>query len=132
MINLFKSDYNSLLKLLELNHVNQHSRYFVMFHLKHFMWHILLTLLPSQYKATGKEVFDKVTNTMGLRETWYFGLQSTKTTAGQMWIIDEKRIVDQVYISDDNKPVQLNLLVKFYPQVLILYRWGGGGAYRYY
>jgi len=68
------------------------------------------------YKATGKEVFDKVTNTMGLRETWYFGLQSTKTTAGQMWIIDEKRIVDQVYISDDNKPVQLNLLVKFYPQ----------------
>ena len=60
-----------------------------------------------------------MTNTMGLRETWYFGLQSTKTTAGQMWIIDEKRIVDQVYISDDNKPVQLNLLVKFYPQVSV-------------
>lgn len=58
---------------------------------------------------------------MGLRETWYFGLQPTKgpagqvTIVGQMWIIDEKRIVDQVYISDDSKPVQLHLLVKFYP-----------------
>lgn len=65
------------------------------------------------YRATGKEVFDKVTTTMGLRETWYFGLQCVK--AGQMWMIDEKRIVDQVYIDDGNKPVQLNLLVKFYP-----------------
>ena len=58
-------------------------------------------------------MFDKVTTTMGLRETWYFGLQCVK--AGQMWMIDEKRIVDQVYIDDGNKPVQLNLLVKFYP-----------------
>lgn len=65
------------------------------------------------HRATGKEIFEKVCNTMGLRETWYFGLgQSTK--AGLVWIQDEKRIIDQVYISDD-KPAQFNLLVKFYP-----------------
>ena len=26
-------------------------------------------------KATGQELFDLVTRTIGLRETWYFGLQ---------------------------------------------------------
>ena len=66
----------------------------------------------SQYRTTGKEVFDKVANTIGLRETWYFGLQTPKA---DMWIIDEKRIVDQVYISSDNKPVNFYLLAKFYP-----------------
>ena len=32
-----------------------------------------------------------------------------------MWIDESKRIIDQINLPSDNKPVQFYLLVKFYP-----------------
>ncbi len=37
---------------------------------------VLSTLFSLQLKSTGKDLFDLVCGTFGLRETWYFGLQS--------------------------------------------------------
>ena len=34
------------------------------------------------WKATGQELFDLVCRTIGLRETWYFGLQHQDPTKG--------------------------------------------------
>lgn len=68
------------------------------------------------FKTTGKELFEKVANTIGLRETWYFGLQYSSRKENDMWIVDDKRIVDQVCISEDQQPAHFWFLVKFYPE----------------
>ena len=46
-------------------------------------------------KATGQELFDLVTRTIGLRETWYFGLQFQDSKGYLAWLKMEKRVLDQ-------------------------------------
>ena len=50
--------------------------------------------LPS--RATGQELFDLVTRTIGLRETWYFGLQFQDSKGYVAWLKMDKRVQDQV------------------------------------
>lgn len=51
------------------------------------------TLLLLQIKLKGKELFDLVCRALGLRETWFFGLQyNVKDTVA--WLKMEKRVSD--------------------------------------
>ncbi|VDO04217.1 unnamed protein product [Rodentolepis nana] len=44
--------------------------------LKQTIYHVKALMKKRQIKSTGKDLFDLVCGTFGLRETWYFGLQS--------------------------------------------------------
>jgi len=43
-------------------------------------------------KATGKQLFDQVTRTTGLREVWYFGLRYTDTKGFSTWLRFDKKV----------------------------------------
>lgn len=45
-----------------------------------------------QAKATGKQLFDQVTRTTGLREVWYFGLRYTDTKGFSTWLRFDKKV----------------------------------------
>ncbi|CAD5122479.1 DgyrCDS10903 [Dimorphilus gyrociliatus] len=65
-------------------------------------------------KTTGQELFDLVCRTIGLRETWYFGLQYSDNKGFINWLCPKKKIVEQDL--PQSFPVQLMFLVKFYPE----------------
>ncbi|XP_074547936.1 ezrin a [Halichoeres trimaculatus] len=64
--------------------------------------------------TTGKQLFDQVARTIGLRETWYFGLQFVDAKGFLTWLNSDKRVMAQ----DPKKeiPLQFKLRVKFYPE----------------
>lgn len=66
-------------------------------------------------KATGQELFDLVCRTIGLRETWYFGLQF-QDSKGYAWLKMEKRVLDQDVNQDSDPSVSFLFLAKFYPE----------------
>ena len=45
-----------------------------------------------QNSTTGKQLFDQVVKTIGLRETWYFGLQYADSQGLLTWIKMEKKV----------------------------------------
>jgi len=48
-------------------------------------------------KATGRDLFDLVCRTIGLRETWYFGLQYEDSKGFIAWLkLDKKGIPQRV------------------------------------
>lgn len=67
-----------------------------------------------RWNVTGQELFDLVCRTIGLRETWYFGLQFHDSKGYVAWLKMDKRVRDQ----DVNKlpPVTFLFLGKFYPE----------------
>lgn len=67
-----------------------------------------------QPSTTGKQLFDQVVKTVGLREIWYFGLQYTDTKGFPTWLKLNKKVVVQ-----DVKKEQTLLFkfrAKFYPE----------------
>lgn len=65
-------------------------------------------------KCTGKELFDLIVRTLGVRETWYFGLQFEDKKGVGSWLKFNKRVLDQDVPKEN--PVSLNFRVKFYPE----------------
>uniref|UniRef100_A0A674MKH0 Ezrin a n=1 Tax=Takifugu rubripes TaxID=31033 RepID=A0A674MKH0_TAKRU len=67
-----------------------------------------------QPNTTGKQLFDQIARTIGLRETWYFGLQYTDVKGTTSWLNPDKKVMSQ----DMKKeiPLQLKMRVKFYPE----------------
>ncbi|XP_035225621.1 merlin-like [Stegodyphus dumicola] len=65
-------------------------------------------------KATGRDLFDLVSRTIGLREIWYFGLQYVDSEGFVAWLKLDKKVRDQ----DIRKkmPVPFLFLAKFYPE----------------
>lgn len=64
-------------------------------------------------KLKGKELFDLVCRALGLRETWFFGLQyNVKDTVA--WLKMEKRVLDQEIPKEE--PITFQFLAKFYPE----------------
>ena len=51
-----------------------------------------LPLLLPQAKSTGKQLFDLVTRTIGLREVWYFGLRYTDSKGFTTWLRFDKKV----------------------------------------
>lgn len=69
-----------------------------------------------RWKATGQELFDLVCRTIGLRETWYFGLQYEDSKGYVAWLKMEKRVRDQDVKKSTDQPVHFLYLAKFYPE----------------
>lgn len=66
-----------------------------------------------EVKWKGKDLFELVCRTLGLRETWFFGLQyNVKDTVA--WLKMDKKVLDQEVPKQE--PIVLNFLAKFYPE----------------
>uniref|UniRef100_A0A8C4JW85 NF2, moesin-ezrin-radixin like (MERLIN) tumor suppressor n=2 Tax=Dromaius novaehollandiae TaxID=8790 RepID=A0A8C4JW85_DRONO len=74
---------------------------------------LCLLFLLLQVKWKGKDLFDLVCRTLGLRETWFFGLQYTiKDTVA--WLKMDKKVLDHDVPTEE--PVTFHFLAKFYPE----------------
>lgn len=67
-----------------------------------------------QQTTTGKQLFDQVVKTIGLREIWYFGLQYTDTKGFVTWLKLNKRVLSQD-IKKEN-PLLFKFRAKFFPE----------------
>ncbi|XP_069135893.1 merlin-like [Argopecten irradians] len=67
-----------------------------------------------EHKATGKDLFELVCRTIGLRETWYFGLQFIDSKGYISWLKVDKRVLDQDVPRET--PVPFLFLAKFFPE----------------
>ncbi|GMS98602.1 hypothetical protein PENTCL1PPCAC_20777 [Pristionchus entomophagus] len=67
-----------------------------------------------QPSTTGKQLFDQVVKTVGLREIWYFGLQYTDAKGFPTWLKLNKKVLSQ----DVRKEATLlfKFRAKFYPE----------------
>uniref|UniRef100_A0A2P2I5D8 Moesin/ezrin/radixin homolog 1 n=1 Tax=Hirondellea gigas TaxID=1518452 RepID=A0A2P2I5D8_9CRUS len=65
-------------------------------------------------KATGRDLFDLVCRTIGLRETWYFGLQYADSKDYVAWLKMDKKVVDQDV--PRRNPMPFIFLAKFFPE----------------
>ncbi|XP_013866588.1 merlin isoform X2 [Austrofundulus limnaeus] len=66
-----------------------------------------------EVKWKGKDLFDLVCRTLGLRETWFFGLQYIiKDTVA--WLKMKKKVLDQEVPKEE--PLTFHFLAKFYPE----------------
>ncbi|XP_068623814.1 merlin [Battus philenor] len=67
-----------------------------------------------EWRATGRDLFDLVCRTIGLRETWFFGLQFEDTKHFISWLKLDKRVQDQCVSQMPSTPFML--LCKLYPE----------------
>ncbi|CAM9938995.1 unnamed protein product [Bubo scandiacus] len=67
-----------------------------------------------QPNTTGKQLFDQVVKTIGLREVWYFGLQYVDNKGFQTWLKLDKKVSAQE-IRKEN-PLQFKFRAKFFPE----------------
>ncbi|XP_071759546.1 moesin a-like isoform X1 [Centroberyx gerrardi] len=68
-------------------------------------------ILPS---TTGKQLFDQIVKTIGLRETWFFGLQYQDSKGFSTWLKLNKRVTAQD-VKREN-PLLIKFRAKFYPE----------------
>ncbi|XP_049879431.1 merlin isoform X2 [Pectinophora gossypiella] len=67
-----------------------------------------------EWRATGRDLFDLVCRTIGLRETWFFGLQFEDTKHFISWLKLDKRVQEQCVSQMPGTPFML--LCKLYPE----------------
>ncbi|KAM8847518.1 ezrin b [Synchiropus picturatus] len=67
-----------------------------------------------QPSTTGKQLFDQVVKTIGLREIWYFGLQYMDTKGYYTWLKLDKKVSSQE-VKKEN-PLQFKFRAKFFPE----------------
>ncbi|KAH8284237.1 hypothetical protein KR044_000789 [Drosophila immigrans] len=68
-------------------------------------------------RATGQELFDLVCRTIGLRESWYFGLQYVDTRNHVSWLKMDKKVKDQrVELLASNSIYVFSFYAKFFPE----------------
>ncbi|XP_013794693.1 moesin/ezrin/radixin homolog 1-like [Limulus polyphemus] len=67
-----------------------------------------------QPNTTGKQLFDQVVKTIGLREIWFFGLQYTDNKEFQTWLKLNKKVLSQD-VKKEN-PFQFKFRAKFFPE----------------
>ncbi|XP_043096355.1 neurofibromin 2a (merlin) [Puntigrus tetrazona] len=66
-----------------------------------------------ELKWKGKDLFELVCRTLGLRETWFFGLQyDVKDTVA--WLKMDKKVLDHDMPKEE--PIVFHFLAKFYPE----------------
>uniref|UniRef100_A0A3Q3BBH8 Moesin b n=1 Tax=Kryptolebias marmoratus TaxID=37003 RepID=A0A3Q3BBH8_KRYMA len=68
-------------------------------------------ILPS---TSGKQLFDQIVKTIGLRETWFFGLQYQDSKGYSTWLKMNKRVTAQDV--KKNNPLLIKFRAKFYPE----------------
>uniref|UniRef100_A0A8C5BWQ0 FERM domain-containing protein n=2 Tax=Gadus morhua TaxID=8049 RepID=A0A8C5BWQ0_GADMO len=67
-----------------------------------------------QPNTTGKQLFDQVVKTVGLREVWFFGLQYTDSKSYITWLKLNKKVTQQDVRKEN--PLQFKFRAKFYPE----------------
>ncbi|XP_046877018.1 ezrin b [Hypomesus transpacificus] len=67
-----------------------------------------------QPSTTGKQLFDQVVKTIGLREVWYFGLQYLDGKGYHTWLKLDKKVSSQD-VKKEN-PLQFKFRAKFFPE----------------
>jgi len=67
-----------------------------------------------QHTTTGKQLFDQVVKTIGLREIWYFGLQYKDTKGLVTWLKLNKKVLSQDIAKES--PLQFKFRAKYYPE----------------
>ncbi|XP_004701985.2 ezrin [Echinops telfairi] len=67
-----------------------------------------------QPNTTGKQLFDQVVKTIGLREVWYFGLQYVDNKGFPTWLKLDKKVSAQELRKEN--PLQFKFRAKFYPE----------------
>jgi len=67
-----------------------------------------------QPNTTGKQLFDQVVKTIGLREIWFFGLQYTDSKSFSTWLKLNKKVLSQDVKKET--PLQFKFRAKFYPE----------------
>ncbi|XP_078618288.1 radixin-like isoform X3 [Branchiostoma floridae x Branchiostoma japonicum] len=67
-----------------------------------------------QTNTTGKQLFDQVVKTIGLREIWFFGLQHLDTKGYPTWLKLNKKVMAQDVRKEN--PLQFKFRAKFYPE----------------
>ncbi|CAB4000471.1 radixin [Paramuricea clavata] len=67
-----------------------------------------------QPSTTGKQLFDQVVKTIGLREIWFFGLQYTDTKGLVTWLKLNKKVLAQDIKKET--PFQFKFRSKFFPE----------------
>lgn len=68
-----------------------------------------------EWRATGRDLFDLVCRTIGLRETWYFGLQYEDSKGFISWLKLDKKVQDQAIFHQPSTTAFM-FLAKFYPE----------------
>ncbi|CAG9862549.1 unnamed protein product [Phyllotreta striolata] len=68
-----------------------------------------------EWRAMGRDLFELVCRTIGLRETWYFGLQYEDSKGFISWLKLDKKVQDQS-IQKNHKTASFMFLAKFYPE----------------
>uniref|UniRef100_A0A8C2FJM3 Moesin a n=1 Tax=Cyprinus carpio TaxID=7962 RepID=A0A8C2FJM3_CYPCA len=67
-----------------------------------------------QPSTTGKQLFDQVVKTIGLREVWFFGLQYQDTKGFTTWLKLNKKVTAQDVRKES--PLLFKFRAKFYPE----------------
>lgn len=67
-----------------------------------------------QPNTTGKQLFDQVVKTIGLREIWFFGLQYLDSKGYSTWLKLNKKVLSQDVRKET--PLQFKFRAKFYPE----------------
>ncbi|XP_068612625.1 radixin-like [Brachionichthys hirsutus] len=67
-----------------------------------------------QPNTTGKQLFDQVVKTVGLREVWFFGLQYVDSKGYVTWLKLDKKVTQQD-VKKEN-PLQFKFRAKFFPE----------------
>uniref|UniRef100_A0AAY4BE20 FERM domain-containing protein n=1 Tax=Denticeps clupeoides TaxID=299321 RepID=A0AAY4BE20_9TELE len=67
-----------------------------------------------QPTTTGKQLFDQVVKTIGLREVWFFGLQYQDTKGFSTWLKLNKKVTAQDVRKES--PLLFKFRAKFYPE----------------
>ncbi|XP_058054532.1 moesin/ezrin/radixin homolog 2 isoform X4 [Anopheles bellator] len=68
-----------------------------------------------EHRATGRFLFDLICRTIGLRETWYFGLQYEDSKGNLSWLKMDKKVLDQS-VNMPNGSCMFIFLAKFFPE----------------
>jgi len=67
-----------------------------------------------QSNTTGKQLFDQVVKTVGLRETWYFGLSFVDNANLPAWLTMDKKVTSQDV--KKQSPLMFRFRARFYPE----------------
>jgi len=67
-----------------------------------------------QPSTTGKQLFDQVVKTIGLREIWFFGLQYVDSKGYTTWLKLNKKVLSQDVKKET--PLQFKFRAKFFPE----------------
>lgn len=67
-----------------------------------------------QPNTTGKQLFDQVVKTIGLREIWFFGLQYVDSKGLSTWLKLNKKVLSQDVRKEN--PLQFKFRAKFFPE----------------